>query len=146
MARNTLKFDGDLFGEYIRQLESLGADVKQAVEDTLVSAGETIGDDTMDAVQDKYLPAKGKYSGIDKDTQKSIIRNPEVKWIGETAEMGVGFDYSKPGAGGYLITGSPKRPPDQELKRMYKGKRYMKQIQEQITEDMENAVEEHMGG
>ena len=144
MARNTLKFDGSLFDDYIKKLESLEVEVKQIIEDALIQAGETIGDDTVDAVQKKNLPAKGRYS--QGDTEKAVIRNPKVDWRATAAEMGVGFDYSKPGAGGYLITGSPRRPPDAELKRMYKGKRYMQKINEDIAVVLEDVVEEHMGG
>lgn len=144
MARNTLRFDGFLFDEYIKKMESLEADVKPIIEDALVQAGETIGDDTADAVQKKYLPAKGKYSNG--DTERSIIRTPKVEWRATTAEMGVGFDYSKPGAGGYLINGSPRRPPDAKLKSMYTGKRYMKKINEDIASLLAEAVEEHMEG
>lgn len=146
MGRNTLKFDGNLFDEYIEKLESLGADMKPVIMETLTFIGEEIGDDTADAVQKKYLPAKGKYSSKDDDTMNSVIREPKPVWTGTGAEVGVGFDYLKPGHGGYLITGTPRMDPDEELKKMYKGKRYMKQINSHITEMLEDAIEEHMGG
>ena len=50
--------------------------------------------------------------------------------------MYIGFDFEKPGAGGYLITGTPRMKPDAALSKMYKQKAYMKKIQD----DMENVI------
>ena len=72
------------------------------------------------------------------------IKNPKVEWSGMMGEIGVGFDFSKPGAGGYLITGTPRMKPDRELNKIYKGKRYMKQIEQDIKEVFEAELESRM--
>lgn len=142
--RNTLKLTTSGFDELITKLDELGGDIMGVVEDALIQAGETIGDDTVEAVDEAYLPAEGKYSKG--DTKKSIIRKPKVEWKGTTASVGVGFDYSKPGAGGFLITGTPRMKPDYELQKIYKKKQYMKQIKSGMIEIVQNAIAEKMGG
>ena len=142
MGRNILKLDTSSFDDFAEKLDSLGADLKPIFTDALTQAAETIRDDTLEAVKDQYLPAHGEYSTG--DTKRSIIRNPRVEWNGMIGEIGVGFDFSKPGAGGFLITGTPRMQPDKELNRIYKGKRYMRQIQEDMSDIFQDAIDDHM--
>lgn len=144
MGRNLLKLDTSGFEDYIAQLEKLEADVKPIVEDALNKAGETITKDTIDAVAEPNLPRGGKYSTG--ETKESIITNPKVKWSGSIAEIGVGFDFTKPGAGGFLITGTPRMAPDKPLNKIYKSKKYMKDIQEDMTEIFQKEINRRMGG
>ena len=142
--RKTLQLDVKGFEDLITKLDSLGGNVKGVVADALEQAAETIEHDTIEAVKKSNLPAGGKYSKG--DTEKSIVRNAKVKWEGETATVKVGFDYDKPGAGGFLITGTPKMAPDQALKKIYKSKKYMKDIQNDISDVIQDAINETMGG
>lgn len=144
MARNTLKLQLGGFQELITKLDSLQGDVKKAVTDALEQAGETIGEDTLDAVDNANLPAKGEYSKG--QTKASIITNPLVHWSGNQAEIGVGFDYSKKGAGGFLITGTPRMKPDYELQKIYKRKKYMNQIQNDMADVIKDYINEKMEG
>lgn len=144
MGKNILKLDTSSFDEFAERLDGLGADLKPIFTDALTQAAETITEDTIEAVKDQYLPAHGEYSHG--DTKKSIIRNPRVEWSGMIGEIAIGFDFSKPGAGGYLITGTPRMRPDKELNQIYKGKRYMRQIQNDMAEIFQNAIDDHMGG
>ena len=142
MARNTLKLDTSGFSEMLRKLDSLGGDVKGAVQNALTQASETIMEDTIEAMDNANLPAGGKYSHD--TTKESIITDHEVRWEGLTGWVPVGFDFSKPGAGGYLITGTPRMRPDQALNRMYKQKKYMRQIQEDMWDVISDYVVEAM--
>ena len=144
MGKNLLKLDVSGFEEYIQKLEKLEADIKPIVSDALNQAGETITDDTFDAVSDSNLPRGGEYSTG--KTKESIIKNPRVKWSGTMAEIGVGFDFSKPGAGGYLITGTPRMTPDKALNRIYKSKKYMKDIQKDMIDIFQDEISRRMGG
>lgn len=144
MARNTLKLDLRGFDELIEKLDKLEGDVKQTVESALEQAGETIEWETVDAVQKSNFPAGGKYSTG--DTEKSIVRNPKVEWEGMSASIDVGFDYGKPGAGGYLITGTPRMKPDNALGKIYKSKKFMKEIQESMKEVVAEEIKAKMGG
>lgn len=140
--RNTLKLQLGGFEELITKLEGLNGDVKSVVTDALGQAAETIEWDTKDAVKAANLPAKGKYS--QGDTEKAIVENAQTEWSGTVASIGVGFDYGVKGAGGYLITGTPKMKPDYALQKMYKQKKYMTQIQNDMAEIVTDAIEEAM--
>ena len=144
MARNILKLQLEGFEKLIANLEGLKGDVKGAVTDALEQAAETIEWDTKDAVKDANLPAKGVYSRG--DTEKSIVENAKVNWSGTVAEINVGFDFGKPGAGGYLITGTPRMKPDYELQRIYKRKKYMSQIQKDMAEVVNDYIVDKMEG
>lgn len=143
MARNTLKLDTKGFEQLLIKLDSVGGNVQDVVTKALEEAGQKIGEDTHKAMQQQYLPAGGKYSKG--TTEKSIVDSPQVEWSGNKASIDVGFDFGKPGAGGYLITGTPKMQPNKELNRMYKGKKYMKEIQEQMGQTVGEAIMKAMG-
>ena len=138
MGRNTLKLKTDGFERVIDHLKELDGDVQKAVTDAFEQSGETITEDTQDAVTSANLPAGGKYSTG--ETANSII-SPKVTWIGGThAEMGVGFDYSKPGAGGFLISGTPRMRPDAALQKIYKRKKYMNDIQQDMIDVVQDYI------
>lgn len=142
--RATLNLNTKGFEELIVKLDELGGNLQEVVEDALNQAGETIRDDTLDAIKKGNLPAKGKYSkGY---TEKSVIRNPRTQWAGTTASIAVGFDYGKKGSGGYLITGTPRMRPDRELNRMYKGRKYMKDIENDMKNIVNDAISAKMEG
>lgn len=143
MGKNLLKLDTKPFDIYAEKLDRLGADLKAIFTDALEQAGETIGQDTLDAVADENLPAGGKYSTG--DTKASVIQNPQVKWSGAVGEIGIGFDFGKPGAGGFLITGTPKMRPDKTLNAMYKKKKYMSDIQNDMIDIFNDEIKKRMG-
>lgn len=142
MARNTLKLDTKGFEDLVARFEKLGGNAQEIVGKALERAGDKIEKDTIAAIQRKNLPQKGKYSKG--NTERSIVRNSKVTWSGTMAEIGVGFDYSKPGAGGYLITGTPRMQPDRELHKMYKQKAYMRQIQNEMMETVSERITQEM--
>lgn len=142
MGRTTLKLDTSGFEELINRYKKLGGDTKQIVEKALDKIGDEITQDTQTAVSKKNLPQKGKYSKG--NTEKSIVKNPRTTWSGEIASIQVGFDYSKPGAGGFLITGTPRMQPDRELHKMYKQKAYMRHIQEDMIEVVQAEIKERI--
>lgn len=142
--RNTLKLDMSGFEELITKLDELGGNLKPVIDDALTQAAETVADDTVEAMATKYLPAQGKYS--QGETKESIIRRPTVEWKGTLAEIGVGFDYGEPGAGGFLISGTPRMQPNQKLVDIYKRKKYMRALQEDMAEIVNDAIDDAMKG
>lgn len=146
MGKNMLKLDVKGFDEYIAKLEKLDSDVKKIVTDALNQAGETITNDTMNALSPEFLPAGGQYSTNPSMTNASVVKNPRTQWSGTIAEIGVGFDFTKPGAGGYLISGTPKMAPDRELNRIYKNRRYMNEIKKYMIEIFNDEIKKRMGG
>lgn len=129
--RNTLRLDTSGFDEMIRKLESIGGDVRGAVEKSLADASERISNDTLNALSAAHLPAHGTYSTG--DTKDSVITDNRVWWDGTVAWVPVGFDFNEKGAGGFLISGTPRMSPDARLHQMYKGKAYMKGVQTQMS-------------
>lgn len=142
MPRNTLKFETPPLERMIKRLEELGGDVKKATADALQQAAEKIRDDTLDALNPANLPAHGQYStGA---TRKSVAEVEPVKWEGTVASVPVGFDFSKPGAGGYLISGTPRMRPDPVLHKMYKQKKYMEGVQDGMSSVVFGYIMERM--
>ena len=141
---STLKLEISGFTELLTRLDKLGGDIRTVVDDALTQAAETIADDTVDAMATANLPAGGKYS--QGETMASIVRHPIVEWNGTLASVGVGFDFGKPGAGGFLITGTPRMSPNHALQSIYKRKKYMKSIQDDISGLVSEAIVEKMGG
>ena len=132
MARTTLRLDTKGFDRMLKELEAAGGDVKRAVDEALTKASAKITQDTKAAMAQPNLPARGEYSTG--DTMDSIIQDARVEWEGSVASIPVGFDFSKPGAGGFLITGTPRMQPNKELQKMYKQKKYMGEIQAQMSD------------
>lgn len=113
----TLTFDTKKIEDMIGTLESIGVDVRKVVEKELKEVSDRYTMDTHLAISDQYLPAHGKYrSG---ETAESIVENPAVEWEGDVASIPVGFDFTKPGAGGFLLYGTPKMQPDRQLQKVY---------------------------
>lgn len=142
--RNTLKLDTSKFYDLLTKVEGAGKSVRKIVDDSLGKAAEIIASDTEAALAPANLPAGGKYSTG--RTAESIIRDSTVRWDGFVAWVPVGFDFSLPGAGGYLITGTPRMKPDYALNRMYKQKKYMTKIETDISKAISDYLEEEIGG
>lgn len=146
MGKNILKLDTSSFTDFAEKLDALEADLKSIFTKALTEAGQKITTDTEEGMKDENLPAHGAYHHDGRPTEKSIIQNPQVKWSGMMGEMGVGFDFGKPGAGGYLITGTPKMKPDRKLNEIYKSKRYMVEIKKGMVQIFNEEIKKHMGG
>ena len=126
MAKNILKLETGWLDNLLIQVDSLGGNVKDVSGRALRKAALQVQTDTVLATAKPKLPASGEYSkGY---TSESIIHFPKVEWDGNVGSVNIGFDFAKPGAGGYLISGTPRMNPDVELRKMYKGKRYMGEI------------------
>lgn len=139
-----LSVDWNPFEMYAEQIDRLGGSLEAIFTDAMEQAAETIRDDTRDAVESGNLPARGKYS--DGQTGASIVDDVSVTWSGPIGEVPVGFDFSKPGAGGFLIAGTPRMAPDYALQDIYVRKKYMSNIQKDMMEIFSDAVQDLMGG
>ena len=130
MSRNTLKLDTSGFEHLLQEIDSLGGNTRKVAELALKHASTSIMNATILAVKKANLPAQGKYST--EDTSRSIIHFPQVQWDGNVAWVPVGFDFSKPGAGGFLISGTPRMQPDAELVKIYKKTRFINQVKKEM--------------
>lgn len=141
--RNTLRLDTSGFEELIVKLDSINGNVKKAVTDALLQASETVRDDTVDSLAPQYMPHQGIFSTGE---TKSSVSNPEVIWEGTTAVAPVGFDYGEKGAGGFLISGTPRMQPNSALEEIYTRKRYMKRLQTDMQEVVTDYIVRKMEG
>ena len=128
----------------LEELDRLGGDVKQVTEKALRKAAVRVMNDTLTATSAANFPAGGVYSSG--DTRESVIHFPKVVWDGDTAYVPIGFDFSLPGAGGFLISGTPRMAPDQALRKMYKQKGYMAGIQRGMQEEIWDEIVRIMEG
>lgn len=142
--KNRIQLEIGGFEELITKLDELQADVKPILTEALEDAGEDVGVRTYEAMDKSNLPAKGKYSRD--NTIKTVIRNPKVTWNGSVAEMGVGFDRLKNGVGTLLITGTPRMRPNYALEKIFVTKKYMKELNSQISDTLTEAIVEKMEG
>ena len=144
MARKqTLSIDYGVFEELAEQLEGVGADLKECFQEVMEEEGKRVAEDTTEAVQSAHLPAGGKYST--KETQATIITNPKVEWSGSEASVGLGFDKTKPGAGGFLITGTPRMKPDYALEKIFTQKKYERDMKKHMVEGLQKVIHKRLG-
>lgn len=142
--KNYISIDFSNFAEYAEKLDRLNADLKKIFGDAMEDAAKQVQEDTRKAVDNANLPAGGNYS--DGETKASIIRDVTPKWSGSLGEVKLGFDKTKPGAGGFLITGTPKMAPDALLAEMYSGRKYQRQIQKNIEQSLQKELDKLGGG
>ena len=144
MARrkNFISIDGSAFAEYAEKLDRLGADLQEVFTEAMEKAGTKVQGDVQSAITAGNLPAGGKYSTG--ETAASVL-DPVVTWTGSLGELPLGFDKTKPGAGGFLITGTPKMAPDAALAAIFTQKSYERNIKKEIEADLQKAIDEHMG-
>ena len=117
------ELDTKAFDRILDEIEKAEGSVERVIDSVLSSAAKQIQADTLEAAQRPNYPAGGRYS--QGDTRESIVTQTSVDWEGLIASVPVGFDFAKPGAGGFLISGTPMMPPVPALRRIYKDKGYM---------------------
>jgi hypothetical protein len=139
-----LQFEG--WEEYISKLDELGGStvVKKGVEEALIESKKHVNPLIEKSMVKGKLPAGGKYS--QGETRDQIIVDPQTVWHGSLGEIDLGFDKTKPGAGGFLITGTPKMRPNYALEDIFSRKKYLAKITKQIREELQDAIDEYMGG
>lgn len=143
--KNWISIDMYAFADYADKLDKLGADLKKTLGRAMEKGAAKVEKDVLAALDDGNLPAGGKHRRNPSKTKASAIKDAEVKWSGNLGEIGVGFDKSKPGAGGWLITGTPKMQPDKKLAQIFQSKKYAKTINDEIKEELEDQLKK-LGG
>lgn len=127
--RGYVQLDVTVIERLLDEYKARGVNVKPLIQKLLTNAGKKVQADTRNALDDQYLPRQGVYHREGRPTEKSVADDPVVRWDGDVAWIPVGFDFQKErGAGGYLISGTPRMKPDKELNKMYRGKAYMGSI------------------
>lgn len=139
-----LSVDFSAFDDYLEKLRDLEANVEEVFSKAMETAADKVQQDVTEAIQPANLPAKGKYRGEQHDTENSVIRDPKPSKRGSVLEVNLGFDKTKPGAGGFLITGTPKMQPDQKLADIFQKKKYAADITKQIEKDLQEEINKRM--
>ena len=146
--KRKIDIDFSAFEDLAVRLQELGASLEKTFGDAMEKAGEVVQSDTEKAVEKSNLPAEGKYSHG--KTKESIVKDVHVNWGAGIGEMPLGFDKTLPGAGGFLITGTPKMQPDRALAAIYSDKKssraYEKRIKKQIEADLNAEIEKRLNG
>lgn len=142
--KSMIAIDFSNFADYADKLDKLGANLKSVFSKAMEEAAEKVQADTIAALEDAHLPAGGIYSHG--GTKESVIKDPKTRWEGSIGEIGLGFDKTRQGAGGFLITGTPKMRPDLALERIYGTKRYENQLRKQIEKALQKEIDRIMGG
>lgn len=136
-----LSIDFSCFETYAEELEKLGADIPEIFSEVMEEAGKEVQEKTKEASANAYLPAGGKYRSSNSETLAAIDPSPKPIVSGSVIEIGLGFDKSKPGAGGFLITGTPKMAPDYKLEDLYVRKRYKNKLVKEIGESLQDEID-----
>lgn len=137
-----LSLDSSALDSYIERLHAIEADVEKVVSDALEDAAVKVQEDTIKALDASKLPAHGKYSKG--NTKESVIKDPKATMAHKCVEVPLGFDKTKPGAGGFLITGTPKMQPDRALANIYGSKKYERDINNAVQAELKKAIDERM--
>lgn len=138
-----ISIDFSAFSDLIEQLEKLGANIEDVIADAMEQTAETVEVDTVAAMANANLPAGGKYS--QGETMASIVRNAKARKNGVSVEIDIGFDKTKSGAGGFLITGTPKMRPNYALEKIYGTKKYENTLKKDIDQLLQDEIDERLG-
>jgi len=119
----TLGLDYSEVYNLIKELERLDGDVKKTTEEALIKSQKHITKNLHNEMK------KHKQTG---ETEKSIVENPPVIWVGNMyAEIDVGFDISNGGLPSiFLMYGTPRAEKDQKLFNAIYGRKTQKEISE----------------
>lgn len=136
--------DYGVFSDLAEQFDKIGGDLETFFAEAMEDMGEDVGVQTKEAVAKAYLPAHGIFSTG--DTEKAIVMNPKAEKSGASVEIGLGFDKSIPGAGGFLITGTPRMAPDHKLEEIFVRKQYRNKWVKEIHEKLSQEIAEKLRG
>ena len=143
-SRNGFSIDWSAFEDFAEQLDGLGADLKEIFTDVMEMEAETVQEDTKEATAKAFLPAHGIYS--QEDTIKAVVQFPKATWAGTLGSIGMGFDKTKPNAGTFLITGTPRMQPDYKLEDIFVRKKYLKGMISDINDYFVDALDRAVKG
>ena len=140
----SFSIDFSNFEEIAQKLEHMDLDIRDAVGEAINEVAKQVQEDVREAVQPPNLPAGGEYSSQAKETENSIIVAPQVEWSGMIGEIDLGFDKNKPGAGGFLITGTPKHDPAPKLAKIFTTRKYLTDFKKKIEQALHQVIERNM--
>lgn len=104
----------------IKKLEKLEGDIKSTSEKALKESQKYITKNLHTEMKKHHRTGK---------TEKSLVENPSVRWVGTMAEIDVGFDISNGGLPSiFLMYGTPRMKKDQKLFNAIYGKGTIEEV------------------
>lgn len=130
----SVEFEG--FSDAVARIIELGGKVDKVVDKALEATHEYVTEQAREAMQPRYLPAKGRYAHGERGTLGTIVPDAKVEWSGTIASDKVGFDISNGGlASIFLMYGTPRMKKDSKLYSAFYGSKTKKEIVK-IQEDL----------
>lgn len=130
-AKMELKFTG--MKEYMKRLNDMGKDIKKVSENALKESAETI---TREEIWEEII-----LHYVTGETEESLVEDQDVKWLGNTAEIGVGFSIRNGGlASIFLMYGTPTMKPDQALYNSIYGARTIRKMRKVQEEEFKKGI------
>lgn len=100
--KNRLSIDFKGFQEYYEKLDRMGTDIKKVTEEALEKSFRTV----TPGIQAAIAPHSVRFTGA---TEDSLVKEPNVKWDGNTGSVKVGFDITNGGLPSiFLMYGTPR--------------------------------------
>lgn len=138
----SLEFDG--LKEMIEQFNDLGADIIPVATKALEATHSYITPKIHEKVQKSNLPAKGKYSTGQSESQ--ILDEANIEWDGYVGAVDVGFSLDETITPIFLIRGAPNMNPVDGLKNAIYGAKTKEEIAKIQQEIFANELEKVMNG
>lgn len=119
---------GDSFKDLALAIDKAGGDLKSAADEALRETGKIVQSNVVSAAQP--YAGKGKKGYATGEMYRAIKRTYSPKWIGDVAEVGVGFDLSAKGGfhSIFIMYGTPRMAKDQAVFNAIKGAKTKKSI------------------
>ena len=140
MAKKMIRLSYKGFERLGRVLDKINKEVvKTATETALMKGAEKVQKDVKNALAPQFMPHGGMYS---RNQTEAAVIVPYPEWEGTVCSVPIGFDFTIPGHGGFLIKGTPKMRPNPMLHMIFLDPKYTKQIKEIIEESMKESIME----
>lgn len=163
-TKNYMWLDTSGMARWIEELDKASDNIEEIVEEALTRTAEKIQADVMEAMQDRHLPAKGKYATG--ETKGKVLKNQRVEWDGGKARIRVGFGKDESEVSHYLISGvwghskdgkgngpidpvtgkkKARMKPDKKLQEIFLKKNYMRERTKEMIKFFQDKLKELTG-
>ena len=83
--KRKLSIDFNGLEELTERINELQGDIEKIIGGAMEKAGATVQADTLKAIENPNLPAKGKYSHG--ETKRSVVKDVRVRWASFTRDI-----------------------------------------------------------
>ena len=136
MARKRFGINFKGVEETFERLDKLNGDVKRITEKALEASFNVVTPGVESTIQPHRLSGS---------TEKSLVKNPTVKWEGGVAKLPVGFDISNGGLPSiFLMYGTPTVTPDKKIYNSIYGTSVKKRVSNIQSEIFHEEIERLM--